>query len=465
VSAVVRAPGCLPLLGHLAQLLTDPTGFLTSLPAHGDVVEIRLGGRRTYVVCSPELVSQVLVKEHRHYDKGGPFFDNIAVFFGQGLATCPNAKHSRLRRLTQPAFRHRKLAAYSSLVDREIAAVTATWQDGQVLDAYRVMQELAMRITVSTMFASWFSGDGTDSGPDTVQETLRHVDTLVAGAFLRMVAPAAARLPLPTNRRFEQARDALYAKIDHTIDVYRRSGHDHGDLLSMLLEPDDTDDILSDSEVREQVMTMFIAGIGTTAAMLAWTLHQLSLYPALDTAVNDEILRCCGEDTVNPSHLAALPTLRSVVTETFRIRPAAWMFSRVAVTGTRLGEHFVPAGSDILISPYILHHRADLFPEPERFDPGRWDAEDRRRARAEKDAMLIPFGTGPRKCVGRDFSVMNITLALATMLRTWQLTPVNPDAVTMSGRSIIEPRGLALRLRRRPPRLPGTRPLAQAETP
>ncbi|WP_328917483.1 MULTISPECIES: cytochrome P450 [unclassified Streptomyces] len=444
---IPRVPGGLPVLGHLRQLLTGPTRFLNSLPAHGDLVEIRLGSRPTYVVCSPELASQVLIRERRRFDKGGPFFENIAVFFGDGLATCPNAKHSRLRRLTQPAFSPRQLVRYSELVSREITAVTEPWRDGQVLDAHRVMQELAMRITVSTMFASWFSG-GQDSA-DLARETLGHVDTLVSGAFLRMVAPGMARLPLPANRRYERARLALYARIDETIAAYRRETPDHGDLLSMLLARDGAGDALSDQEIREQVMTMFIAGIGTTAAMLAWALHYLSLDPALEASVAAEVGSVCDGDTARHGDLPQLHSLRSVVTETFRISPAAWMFSRVTVAETDLAGHRVPAGADILISPYVLHHRPDLFPDPEHFDPGRWDGDGRTRAKAERAGTLLPFGTGHRKCIGGDFSVMNITLALATILKSWSLAPAGGRPVTVSGRSIIEPRDLALRLSHR----------------
>lgn len=197
-----------------------------------------------------------------------------------------------------------------------------------------------MRITVSTMFASWFSG-GQDSA-DLARETLGHVDTLVSGAFLRMVAPGMARLPLPANRRYERARLALYARIDETIAAYRRETPDHGDLLSMLLARDGAGDALSDQEIREQVMTMFIAGIGTTAAMLAWALHYLSLDPALEASVAAEVGSVCDGDTARHGDLPQLHSLRSVVTETFRISPAAWMFSRVTVAETDLVGHRVP---------------------------------------------------------------------------------------------------------------------------
>ncbi|MER5782577.1 cytochrome P450 [Streptomyces mobaraensis] len=442
-----RAPGALPGLGHLRQLLVDPTRFLTRLPSYGDLVEIRLGPRPTYVVCAPELVSEILVRRHRDFDKGGPFFDNISVFFGDGLATCPNAKHTRLRRLTQPAFHPGKLPGYAELAGREITAVTREWREGQVLDVRRLMQELAMRITVSTMLASWFDETGADAG--TVRRTLEDVDVLVSGAFLRMVAPGLTRLPLPANRRYTQARDSLYAHIDATVAAYRRAGTDRGDLLSMFLAEDDDGNALSDTEVREQVMTMFIAGISTTAAMLAWTLHYLSVDDELDTAVAAEARKVCDGGPARHEHLPRLTTLTAVVTEAFRIRPSAWLFSRVAVRDTSLGPYRVPDGADILISPYVIHHRPDLFPEPDRFDPGRWTGDGRGWARAERAMALVPFGTGARKCIGHDFTVMNVMLSLATVLADWKLIPATSRPVTLIGRSIIEPRNLHLRLHRR----------------
>jgi cytochrome P450 len=441
---VPLARGALPGAGHLWQLLSDPTGFLASLPARGDLVEIRLGRRRTYVVCSPELVAQVLLTGHRDFDKRGPFFDNVAAFFGDGLATCPNAKQARLRRLTQPAFQPGKLPGYAQLAGRDVAAITQGWREGQVLDVYRVTQELAMRITASTMFASRFAGTGTDAAP----ETLRQVDTLVRGAFVRMVAPGVTRLPLAASR-FERARLGLCAKIDETIAAYRRDGWDQGDLLSMFLAEDGDGAALSDTEVRDQVMTMFIAGISTTAAEMAWVLHYLSLDDRLDAAAAAEARRACGA-AAGYQHPAELPTLADVITETFRIRPAAWMFSRTTVASTVLGGHRLPAGADILISPYILHHRPDLFPDPERFDPGRWSGHQQSWAKAERALTMIPFGTGSRKCIAHDFSVMNITLAVASILTTWKLTPAGRRPATIRGRSVIEPRGLIMRLHRRP---------------
>ncbi|MCA6091850.1 cytochrome P450 [Streptomyces sp. SCA3-4] len=442
-----RAPGALPGVGHLRQLLVDPTRFLTRLPSYGDLVEIRLGPRPTYVVCSPELVSEILVRRHRDFDKGGPFFDNISVFFGDGLATCPNAKHTRLRRLTQPAFHPGKLPGYAEQAGRETTTVTRGWREGQVLDVRRLMQELAMRITVSTMLASWFDDTGADAGA--VRRTLGDVDVLVSGAFLRMVAPGLARLPLPTNRRYAQARDSLYAHIDATVAAYRRAGTDQGDLLSMFLAEDGDGNALSDTEVREQVMTMFIAGISTTAAMLAWTLYYLSLDDDLDAAVAAEAQKVCGGGPARHEQLPRLTTLTAVVTEAFRIRPSAWLFSRTAVTDTSLGPYRVADGADVLISPYIIHHRPDLFPEPDRFDPGRWTGDGRSWAKAERAMAMVPFGAGSRKCIGHDFTVMNVVLPLATVLADWKLTPATSRPVSLIGRSIIEPRNLKLRLHRR----------------
>ena len=425
--SVPCAPRALPVLGHLRQLLSDPTAFLRSLPAHGDVVRIRLGTRTTYVVCRPELVSRVLIEDRRHYDKGGPFFDNVGQFFGEGLATCPDARQPRLRRLVQPAFARSRLDGYADVIGREVAAAVKPWRDGQILDAYPAMQMLAMRITVATMFAGWCAEPGASA------ELLRQVDTLVSGAFLRMVAPGMARLPLPATRRFEQARSALYARIEATVADYRDTGADRGDLLSMLMAGDGTGDGLSGEELRDQVMTMFVAGIGTTAAMLAWTLNFLSLDPELDAAVAAE---------ARHAEPAGRRLLADVITETFRIRPAAWLFSRRTVTATELGGHRLPAGADVLISPYLQHHLPDVFPDPERFDPGRWAGTATRRP-------MISFGGGARQCVGRDFSLMAIALVLASILRTWQLRPAGPGVRT-SGRSILEPRDLRLRLVRRP---------------
>ncbi|WP_213451630.1 cytochrome P450 [Rhizomonospora bruguierae] len=446
-SLVPRAPGALPVIGHGWQMITDPTAFLASLPQHGDLVEIKIGSRSTYVVCSPDLVASVLLNLRHDFDKGGPFFDNLTTFLGDGLATCPNAKHARLRRLMQPAFRKARVEAYSQIVQREISRIVESWSDGEAFDAYRAMQDLAMRMTVSTMFSAW---SPVLEKQAVAEKILDSASILVRGTFIRMVMPRAlTRLPLPVNRRHHRVKLELDRLISEIIATYRHAGEDYGDLLSAFLWPDENGDQLSDGEICDQVITTLIAGIGATAAMLGWTLYYISCNTVVDEAISDEVGRVCGDRMVEYKDIPHLRTISNTITETLRIAPAAWLSSRVAVNDITLGNHLVRAGTPILLTPYALHHRADLYSDPERFDIYRWDGLN--ATTAERATTYIPFGFGPRKCISQNFTITNAVLAMAAIHQRWRLVPATSRPVRPSGRMVLEPRNLFLRaLPRRP---------------
>ncbi|WP_327412735.1 cytochrome P450 [Streptomyces sp. NBC_01233] len=422
-------------------MMRSPDRFLASLPEHGDLVQIMLGTRPTYAVCHPDLAEKVLLNADHAFDKGGPLFDSLGEFLGDGLVTCPNAKHTRQRRLVQPAFHRSRMAAYSELAAAQAATMADSWRGGQVIDTLHDMQQLSMQILVNTMFAGWAA-----EGPASEERVLAAVETLVQSAFLRTVAPALSRLPIPVNRRFDQAKRELHARIDSTVRAYRAGETDHGDLLSILVSRDDKGDGLSDEEIRDQAITFFIAGIGTTAATLCWTLYFLSRDAELDAEVAAEVRKIRPEGPIGYEDVPEFALLRRTITESLRIRPASWMYTRVAVADTELAGHHLPTGAAMLISPYLLQNRSDLVHDPDRFDVGRWADEDDSRFRG---IAMFPFGAGARKCIGDEFAVNNLVLTLATMLRRWRLEPLTMAPVGARASGMLEPRNLRLRLRER----------------
>ncbi len=245
------APGGWPVLGHALALLRRPLEFLVSLPEQGDLVEIRIGPQRMWVVCSPELAHHVL-RNGRTYDKGGPLFDQIRILLGDGLASCPHGPHQRQRRLLQPAFTRNRLTVYATEMSRQIDAVLATWRDGQVIDVLAEMNEITTRVTARALFTTALS-------PQQSTDFLRSITVIGEGIFLRMIMPAwFRRLPLPVNRRFTRALSIVDLRTYEIISAYRREGVDHGDLLSMMMAAQDGD-ALSDTELRDQVL-MFWGG-------------------------------------------------------------------------------------------------------------------------------------------------------------------------------------------------------------
>ncbi|PZS40380.1 MAG: cytochrome P450 [Pseudonocardiales bacterium] len=435
--AAGTAPGAIPLLGHTLPLLRNPLRFLTSLPARGDLVRIRIGPVEAIVVCAPELIRQVLLND-RVFDKGGPFFDRGREVAGDGLINCPHSLHRRQRRLAQPAFHSTRLPGYAQVMTKHIAEVTGSWQDGQVLDVLPEMMTLTARIAVETMFS--------DALPAALLGTvLDDFNTVLAGIYKRvLMPPSLVKLLIFGNHRYDRARLRLRGIIGRVITDRRVSGADRGDLLSTLLSARDPADNkgLSDIEIVDQVITFFMAGSETTASTLAWAVHLLARHPDVEHWLHAEVDAVLAGAPASFEDLPKLELTGRVVTETLRMYPPGWMFTRTTTTDTRLGGHPIPAGSILVYSPYLLHHRPDLYPDPDRFDPDRWT--DGHTAQPPREA-LIPFGGGARKCIGDTFAVAEATLALATLATRWYLR-LRPGRHIHPARFIVlRPRGLRMR--------------------
>ncbi|WP_306338451.1 cytochrome P450 [Streptomyces sp. KL118A] len=411
------APGGLPLIGHAVLMARRPMEFLSSLPAHGDLVELRLGPNRAYLPCHPDLVQQVLLNA-RVYDTGGPVKEKARPILGNGLITSDWADHRRQRRLVQPAFHTSRLPTYAEVMQDESDAEALAWEAGRAIDVNHTMQALTARVTARALFTTEIAGNA-------VAEIQHCLPIIVHGAYRQAMDPTGllAKLPLAANRRFDEALTRMHRLIDQMVEGYRRSDEDRGDLLSALLTAEDpeTGGRLNDQEVHDQVMTLLLAGIETTASALAWTFHLLGRNPEVEAALHaevDEVLEG------RPPVYADIPRLdysRRVFTEALRLYPPAWLYTRTTTEATELGGRPLPPNSDILISPYVLHHNAELFKDPESFDPDRWLPE---RAKDVARGYYLPFGAGSRKCIGDVFGMTEATLALATIAGRWRLRPV-----------------------------------------
>ncbi|MFF5491376.1 cytochrome P450 [Streptomyces virginiae] len=253
------------------------------------------------------------------------------------------------------------------------------------------------------------------------------------------------RLPTPGNRRYHQARADLPGVFDHIVTDRRGADTDHGDLVSMLLTAHDSDSgpadqRLTDAEIIDQIITFFLVGTETSATALAWALHLLAQHPEIEKRLHAEVDAVLGGRPATHADLPRLELTGRVITETLRLWPPAWFFTRTCTADTRLGRHTVPAGTTLLYSPYLLHRQADLYPDPDRFDPDRWTTGQPRRE------AFIPFGAGPRKCIGDRFATIVSTLALATITTRWRLEPLPGTRVrpTVSGPA-LNPKGLRMR--------------------
>ncbi|MFG1795821.1 cytochrome P450 [Nocardia sp. NPDC049149] len=436
VVPIATAPHRLPLLGHLVPLLRDRLGFLSSLPAHGDLVRIGIGPLTAVVVCDPDLTQQVL-RHDRVFDKGGLLVDIGKEMMGEGLATCPYAGHRRLRRLVQPAFHPDRIAGYAPMMSRRITAMTESWCDGQVVDINAEMRTLTAAMTAEALF--------TRSIPEQVRDQLLDdIGAFVDGAIVQaLMSRWLRRLPISGNRAHRRTIVGAHATLAEVIAERRAAGVDHGDLLAALLTARDSDGSrLSDAEVRDQVVTFFLAGTESTAAVLAWTLHLLDRHPDIAERLHTELDAVLAGRPARYEDLPQLPLTGRIITEALRLWPPVWLVTRVLREDTELGGHRLTAGTTILYSAYLIQRRGDLYPDPERFDPDRWDPAT--TTPPPRNAM-VAFADGARKCIGDNFAITEATLTLASVAARWQLHSLPGDDIKPASSSGLQPKRLRMR--------------------
>lgn len=429
------APGGLPVLGHVIALWRRPLRFLASLPAHGDLVEIRLGHRRAYLAAHPDLVRHVLLSP-RVYDKGG-VFDKARQLLGNSLSVSRGEDHRLQRRLIQPAFRPARIASYTAGVATDTRSVIDSWQPGQTLDISDAMHALLMRVAARTLFST-----GLDDV--TVEEARQCLRTVSHGIYKRTLAPLGVmeKLPTPGNRAYNRANTRLRQIVRELIDRRRDADGDGDgdgeDMLSTLLHAEHPDGggKMSAEQVLDQVVTFLVAGSETTASTLAFTFHLLGTRPDVEKQVHAEIDAVVADRAPVHEDLPALPYTRSVITEALRLYPPSWMAMRVTSAEHELAGRRLPAGTMIFYSAYALHHSPELFPDPETFDPGRWQDE---RAEQVPRGALMPFGAGSHKCIGDVLALSETAVIVATIAARWRLRPLPGTRLRLEPKATLEP--------------------------
>ena len=408
----------LPVLGNLVDLRRDSLGFLLSLSCRcGDIGYFYAGPRRVTFVNSPELINSVLVQHADNFEKTPNMRNYLGPVLGNGLLTSLNAFHKRQRKLIAPAFQHRRVAAYASIMAGYAERIQAGWRDGGTIDIAHEMMRLTLAIVSKTLFDTELGREADELGEALTVAIRYTIDKFSA------LAPVPSSWPTPRNRSFRRARARLDATIYALIEERRRSGKDHGDLLSMLLSAQDEDDgsFMTDLQVRDEVMSFFLAGHETTANALAWTWYLLAQHPAVYARLREELQSVLGGRTPTATDLQNLPYTLQVLKESMRLYPPVWVLGRQAVRAMSLGGYELPAGMGVTMSPYILHRRPDLFPLPDSFDPERFAPE---REKLLPRNAYIPFADGPRVCMGNHFAQMEGQLILATLAQRVTFDPV-----------------------------------------
>ena len=434
--AIPRAPGRLPLVGHVIPLLRQPLDFMQSLRSAGDLVRVDLGTLPVYFVNSADLTHELLVTKGRHMEKGR-FFTRARILFGDSLPTAPSHIHRPHRRLMQPAFHRERIAKYARVMADQTRAMTDAWTPGQTV----ALEEELAAYSVSTMAETMFS---TDISRPAVEVMLRDVPLLLRTAMLRTVTPKLLdRLPIPANRKFDQAAARVRKVIDEVIAAYREHDREADDLLSTLLAARDSDtgESLSDREVRDELVGILFSGTETTGSTLAWAFHELAAHPEVEDRLVDELRSVVSDRPVTSEDVPKLEYMNRVVREVSRLHAIPLLMRRVA-TPVELGGAELPVGTEIAFSLYALHRDPRLYENPERFDPDRWLPE---RSQGRSRESYIPFGSGSRKCIAEGYASMQIVIALATVLSRWRLEPVPGHSVREVAAAVSHPDRLPMR--------------------
>ncbi|WP_432175642.1 cytochrome P450 [Streptomyces sp. Tue6028] len=439
---IPKAAGSLPLLGHAIPLMRDNLAFIASLRNYGPLVEIRLQPQQpTVVINDPALIRTMLVDVAPTLDKGR-FFEKMGQLLGDSVVSAAGAEHVCKRRQLQPAFRHTEIARYVDLMREQVTTTIAGWAPGQVLDVREAMVKLSLDMLAATVFSSTIEPQAFDQ--------LRHdLSVVMNGVGTRIMLPDwAEKLPLPANRRFTAARDAVRATINKAVDQLRASGRDTGDMLSMLLKAEDeaTGQPLTPHQICSEILTLAVAGTETTASVLAWVLYELARHPDIDERVQTELDEVLGERPVTFDDLTQLPYLGRVITEATRLHHTGWLVTRRTLHQTRIGQWDIPAGTELAYCQHALHRDPALFPDPLAFNPDRWLDGGQP---ALPDGAFLPFGAGKHKCIGDRFAQAEITTAIATLVRAWRLELAPGQKIRPVARATVRPSTLHMTARRR----------------
>jgi cytochrome P450 len=402
-------------VGQVVQFRRDPLALLTRVAReYGDVARFTAATQNVYLLNHPDYVRDVLVTHHTRFKKGRAL-QRAKRLLGEGLLTSEGEFWRRQRRLAQPAFHRQRVNAYAETMVAYAEKTSARWRDGETLDVSGEM----MRLTLAVVGKTLFDAD-VESDADEVGAALTEVMSLF-GYLMLPFAELLEKLPLPPRRRFERARARLDAVLYRIIEQRRREGLDRGDLLSTLLHAVDEEGDragMTDEQLRDEAMTIFLAGHETTANALAWTWYLLSQNPEAEAKLHTELDEVLQGRPPSAEDLPRLRYTEQVFAESMRLYPPAWLLGRRALEDYEVGGHLIPRGALVMLSPYVMQRDPRFWPDPGRFDPERFTPEAKS---ARPPFSYFPFGGGPRRCIGEGFAWMEGVLILAALARRWRL--------------------------------------------
>jgi len=428
-----------PLLGSLPRVRRDPISlFMDSFRDYGEVVRFRFGPMVAHLISSPAGANHVLAENNKNYGKQTRGYRNLRYVLGNGLLTSEGEAWRRQRRIAQPAFHRQRIAGFAQTMVRAAEDVASDLESrrGREIDMHHEMMRLTLRVVGQTLLAY----DPTDAA-DQVGAALTYL-LAIANERSSRILELPPILPTRENLKFRRARATLDAVVLRMIGERRKNPGDRGDLLSMLIEARDAEsgEAMDDRQLRDEAMTIFLAGHETTANALTFTWLLLSRYPQAFRELRAELQRVMGGRSPNIDDLPALTLTRRILQESMRLYPPAWIIARSVIGRDEIAGYEIPARSILLISPYVVHRHPGLWEDPEGFDPQRFASEPARGA-------YLPFGGGPRMCIGNAFATMEAELVLATLAQRLRFDLVPGGNVELEPSITLRPRhGVKMRV-------------------
>ncbi len=419
MTPLVRPPGpeARGVVGNFPMGSKDPLGLLQEWAGrYGDIFYYRVLHRHVYFLNHPDLVKEVLLTNAQNFIKGEALRNNRRIF-GKGLLTSEGEAWRKQRRLIQPAFHHERIARYGEAMVAHAERMIAGWRDGEACDIYVEMMRVTLEIVTEELFQVELAGDR-----DRFASAVNTLLELSSGA--RMLLPPLLRMvPTRGNLRYIGAARRLDEIVYGLIRQRRVGGASVNSasdgLLSALLQVrDEAGRPMPEEQVRDEVMTLLLAGHETTAVTLSWTWYLLAQHPEVERKLWEELRRVLQGRSPQPQDLPELPYTERVVKEAIRLYPPIWAMVRNPVKDCEIGGYRVPAGSAVIMSQWVMHRDARFFEAPDRFDPDRWLDESTRKI---PKFAYFPFGGGPRTCIGAAFAMMEAVLVLATVAQQYQV--------------------------------------------
>jgi cytochrome P450 len=412
------SPPADPIIGHFRYILSDVVGLLFNCAEMGGIVLVRAGNKPGYVVTDPELVRYVLQDNVKNYEKHSRAWRRLRHTLGNGLLfNAGGESWRRQRRIAAPAFHRPRIERFAEIMATSTEDLVTEWRavaarDGTV-DVDDAMVKLTMRIVTRAMFTTDISED-----INAIRDSISAVIQYNRPRFPYFTAFRERFFGY--EKSFEKALAKLHEVVDRIIAQRRQSREEHHDLLAMLMESRDevTGEAMSDTELRDEALSIFLAGHETTANALTWSWYCLSKNPAVRRALRQEAVEVLGGRSPRLADIARLDLARRVFAETMRLYPPVWMMQRTAMEDDTIGGFHVPKGAMVTVCPYVTHRLREYWPNPEGYDPDRFlpDAEALRPKYA-----YFPFSAGPRVCIGNAFALIEGQIALAMLSQHFDL--------------------------------------------